>query len=80
MCGEIVRAAKSARASDPSLPEDELLSLIAENTGMLVRSLRIAVRYWPSYPGEIDAEIAAADAAEDATEEAWRRERQLLAG
>ncbi len=77
---EVVRAVKSARASDPGLPEDELINLISENTGMLVRSLRIAVRYWASYPVEIDAEIAAADAAEEAAEEAWRRERQLLAG
>ena len=41
--------------------------------------VRAAVRYWASYPDEIDAEIAAADAAEDAAEQAWRREHQLLA-
>jgi hypothetical protein len=77
---EAVRAVKSARASRQELPEDELLSLVAENTGMPVRSLRIAIRYWASYPDEIDAEIAAAEAAEEAAEEAWRRERELLAG
>jgi hypothetical protein len=47
---------------------------------MPVRSLRITIRYWASYPDEIDAEIAAADAAEETAEDAWRRERQLLAG
>jgi hypothetical protein len=77
---EAVRAVKSARASGPDLAEDELLSLVAENTGMPVRSLRIAIRYWASYPDEIDAEIAAAEAAEGSAEEAWRRERELLAG
>jgi hypothetical protein len=77
---EAVRAVKSARASEPGLPEDELLKLIAENTGMPARSLRIAIRYWASYPDEIDTEIAAADAADEAAEQAWRRERQLLAG
>jgi hypothetical protein len=77
---EAVRAVKSARASTPDLPEDELLSLVAENTGLPVRSLRIAIRYWASYPDEIDAEIVAAEAAEEAAEEAWRRERELLAG
>jgi hypothetical protein len=77
---EAVRAVKTARAAEPSLPEDELLSLVAENTGTPVRLLRIAVRYWASYPDEIDAEIMAADAADEAAEEAWRRERQLLAG
>ncbi len=77
---EAVRAVKSARALEPGLLEDDLLSLIAENTGMPVRPLRIAIRYWASYTGEIDAEIATADAAEQAAEDAWRRERQLLAG
>jgi hypothetical protein len=45
-----------------------------------VRLIRIAVRYWASYPEEIDAEITAADTAEDLAEDAWRRERHLLAG
>ncbi len=77
---EVVRAVKSARAAEHGLPEDDLLNLIAENTGMPARLIRVAVRYWASYPDEIDAEIAAAEAAEDAAEDAWRRERHLLAG
>ncbi len=77
---EIVRAVKSARAYEPDLAEDNLLTLVAENTGVPVRLVRAAVRYWASYPGDIDAEITAADAAEEAAEEAWRRERDLLAG
>jgi hypothetical protein len=77
---EAVRAIKSARAAEPDLTEDDLLALVAGNTGVPVRLLRIAIRYWASYPGEIDAEIAAAQAAEDAAEHAWRRERDLLAG
>jgi hypothetical protein len=77
---EVVRAVKSARAHEPGLAEDELLTLIAENTGIVVRLIRAAVHYWASYPDEVDAEIAAAEAADDAAEDAWRRERQLLAG
>jgi hypothetical protein len=77
---EVVRAVKSARASERDLPEDELIALVAGNTGVPVRSIRVAVRYWASYPDEVDAEIAAADAAEEAAEQAWRRERRLLAG
>jgi len=76
---EVVRAVKSARAAEPAPAEDDLLALVADNTGIPVRSTRVAVRYWASYPDEIDAEIAAAQAAEDAAEDAWRRERQLLA-
>ena len=77
---EVVRAVKSARASEPDLPEDKLLGLLAENASLLVRLIRVAVRYWASYPDEIDAEIAAAQTAEGAAEEAWPRERQPLGG
>jgi hypothetical protein len=77
---EVVRAVKSARTHEPGLAEGDLLTLIAENTGIPVRLIRVAVRYWASYPEEVDAEIAAAEAADDAAEDAWRRERRLLAG
>jgi hypothetical protein len=77
---EIVRAIKSARAAEPDLSEVEMIALVADNTDIAVRLLRVAIRYWASYPGEIDAEIAAAHVAEDAAEQAWRRERDLLVG
>ena len=77
---EVVRAVKSARASEPHLPENDVLVLVSDNTGVPVRLIRIAVRYWASYPSEIDAEISAAEAAEETAEDAWQRERQLLAG
>jgi hypothetical protein len=73
---EVVRAVKSARTAEPGLTEGDLVALVAENTGTPIRLIRAAVRYWASYGDEIDAEIGAAEAAEDA----WRRERQLLAG
>lgn len=77
---EIARAVRSATAEDSGLAGDDLLELIAGNTGVPVGLLRAAVRYWASFPGEIDAEIAAAQAAEEAAEAAWQRERRLLAG
>ncbi len=76
---ELVRAVKSARTAEPGLSDDRLLTVVADNTGVPLRLVRAAVRYWASYPGEIDAEITAADAAEDAAARAWQRERQLLA-
>src|ERR1700683_4534571 len=42
---EIVRAIRSGHASEPNLPEDDLLSMVAENTGLPVRFIRIAGRY-----------------------------------
>lgn len=77
---EVIRAVKSARASEPDLDEQELLAMVAENTGVPVRTIRVATGYWAAYPDEIDAEIAAADTAEESAEQAWRRERELLTG
>lgn len=77
---EVVRAVKSIRAHEPDLAEGDLLTLVTENTGVPVRLIRVAIRYWAAYPGDIDAEITAAEAADNAAEAAWRRERDLLAG
>ena len=77
---EAVRAIKSARAAEPGLAEEDLLAIVGGNTGVPVRLLRIAIRYWASYPTEIDAEIAAAERAGELAEQAWQREQRLLAG
>lgn len=76
---EVVRALRSARVTEPELAEEDVLGLVAANSGLPPRLVRTAVRYWASYPDEIDAEIDAASAAEDAADQAWQRERQLLA-
>jgi len=77
---EAVRAIKSGRAAEPGLAENDLLAMVSGNTGVPVRLLRIAIRYWASYPAEIDAESAAADRAEELAGQAWQREQRLLAG
>ena len=56
------------------------MHLVGENTGYTARLVGAAVRYWASYPDEVDAEIAAADATDEAAERAWHRERELLSG
>src|SRR5438874_10625740 len=77
---EVIRAVKSAHAAEPGLDSDDLVNLVSNNTGIALRLLTTAVRYWAAYPDEVDAEIAAAEAAEEAAEQAWLRERELLAG
>src|SRR5215475_14042617 len=67
---EIVRAVRSAKEAETGLSGDELLELVSGNTGVHIGSLHTAIKYWASYPTEVDAEIAAADAAEEAAEEA----------
>ena len=76
---EVVRAVRSARTAEPELTEEDILALVATNAGLPLRLVRIAVRYWASYPDEVDAAIAAASTAEDAAERAWQREQRLLA-
>jgi hypothetical protein len=77
---EVIRAIKSAHAAEPGLNSADLVNLVSDNTGIALRLVNTAVRYWATYPIEVDAEIVAADAAEEAAERAWLRERQLLAG
>ncbi len=43
---EVIRAIRSAHASEPELSSDDMLSLVSDNTGITVRLLRTAVRYW----------------------------------
>lgn len=74
---EAVRAIKSARSEEADLTEDGLLALVTENTGISARLLQVAIRYWASYPAEIDAEITAADAAEEQAAEEWIAGRSL---
>ena len=50
---EVVRAIKSARAAEPGLRDDDLLSLVSGNSGIALRVLSSAVRYWAAYPEEI---------------------------
>jgi hypothetical protein len=76
---EVIRAVRSARATEPELSEEDIVALVATNSGLPLRLVRTAVRYWASHPGEIDTEIDTAMAAEAAAEQAWQRQRQLLA-
>ena len=77
---EVIRAVKSAHVAEPELTRDDLVNLVSNNSGIALRLVNTAVRYWAAYPSEVDAEIAAADAAQEAAEQAWLRERRLLAG
>ncbi len=47
---EVVRVLRSARAAEPELDENALVSLVAENAGLQRRLLRTALRYWAAYP------------------------------
>jgi hypothetical protein len=76
---EVIRAVKSARASEPDLDAADVVALVETNTGVPARLVDVAVRYWSSYPDEIDAWIEEADALEAEALAAWERQQELLA-
>jgi hypothetical protein len=77
---EVIRALRSARSAEPDLAEPELLDLVADNTGVALRLLRVAVDYWAAYPDEVDALVDHAAHTDDAHRAAAERARGLLAG
>lgn len=77
---EVIRAVRSARSAEPALAEPELLDLVADNTGVALRLLRVAVDYWAAYPDEVDALVDHAARTDDAHRAAAERARDLLAG
>ena len=76
---EVIRAVKSARAAEPHLDAADVVTLVESNTGVQARLIDVAVRYWSSYPDEIDAWIAESEALEADALAAWERQQELLA-
>ncbi len=70
---EVIRAVRSARSAEPGLMESEILELVSENTGVVLRLIRAAVDYWAAYPKEVDALVEHADRAEGERLLAWQR-------
>ena len=76
--GEVIRAVKSARESEPGLDADAVLALVADNTGVPARLVDAALRYWSAYPDEIEASIVHAEEFEEQALAAWERRQNLL--
>ena len=71
---EVAKAARELdeRGERAMVAAAELLNLPAER-------VRLALRYYGTYPHEIDAEMALAEEESRAAEEAWQAEQKLLA-
>jgi hypothetical protein len=76
---EVIRAVKSARASEPDLDADEIVALVSTNTGAATRLVDTAIRYWAAYPEEIDSWIEEVESFEAQALSAWERRQDLLA-
>jgi hypothetical protein len=75
---EVIRAVKSARAAEPKLDVAAVVALVETNTGVPARLIDTAIRYWSSYPDEIDAWIADVVVVEAEALSAWERQQDLL--
>ena len=75
---EVVRAVRSARSAEPEMDAAAVLVLVESNTGVLSRLIDTAIRYWSSYPDEINAWIADVDGLETEAVAAWERQQGLL--
>ncbi len=77
---EVIRAVRLARTAEPEpeLDATGVVALVATNTGVSARLVDTAIRYWSSYPDEIDAWIVDVDALEAETLSAWQRQQDLL--
>lgn len=75
---EVVRAVRAAREAEPTLPDDELLEMLEDNTGVPRRMISTALTYWGAYPDEVAAFIAHADRVEAEGVEAAELAKALL--
>ena len=75
---EVIHALKEARAAEPDLSDEDLLTMLEDNTGVPRRMARTAVEYWGAYPEEVDALVAYAERAEAEGASAADRAAALL--
>lgn len=75
---EIVRALTAVRASEPRLAQGELLDLVAQDSGLTLPEIQIALGYYGDHPAEIDSWIRDADATEERVERIHANSRRLL--
>jgi hypothetical protein len=75
---EVIGAVRSVREAEPALTGDEVLTEVAETSGVPVPFLRAALAYWGDYPEEVDAFLDRARAEAVQAQAAWERQQELL--
>jgi hypothetical protein len=75
---EVVGAVGSVREAEPELTGDDVLTAVAETSGVPVPFLRAALAYWGDYPEEVDAFLDRARAEAVQAQAAWERQQELL--
>jgi hypothetical protein len=75
---EVIGAVRSVREADPALSGEEVLTVVAETSGLPLPLLRAALAYWGDYPEEVDAFLDRARAEAAQARASWERQRELL--
>jgi hypothetical protein len=75
---EIIGAVRSIRESDPACGGNDLLTVLAETSGVAIPMLRAALAYWGDYPEEVDAFLDRARAEAAQARANWERQQELL--
>jgi hypothetical protein len=75
---EVIGAVRSVRAAEPELTGGEVLTVVAEISGVPVPFLHAALAYWGDYPEEVDAFLDRSRAEAAQAQAAWERQQELL--
>lgn len=75
---QVVQAVRNARSAEPGLDPDQLLDLVARNTGVSREMISVALAYRAAFPAEVDAAAGDADRVEEMELARWMSTRELL--
>lgn len=75
---EVIGAVRSAREANPALTGDEVLTVVAETSGVPLPFINAALTYWGDYPEEVDAFLDRARAEAAQAQASWERQQELL--
>lgn len=77
---EVICALRAAQQDGGAGNPPELVETVAEVSSLSITQVHAVVAYYADHPDEIDSRIAANQQAADELEQAWRRQREILAG
>jgi hypothetical protein len=75
---EVIGALNAIRDDEPDLEGDPLLTELASVTGLSATQVTTALRYYASYPTEIDERLARNRDVAEREERLWQAQRTLL--
>lgn len=75
---QVLQAVRNVRRAEPRHNADELLDLVARNTGVSREVVSVALAYRAAFPAEVDAAVADADHADEVELARWKSTHEML--